>query len=57
MSRRYVLAPEAALDLVRIWRYIKKNASLEMADRVESVIRDKIVILREDQVEAIGARI
>jgi antitoxin ParD1/3/4 len=45
MSRRYVLAPEAALDLVQIWRYIKKNASLEMADRVESVIRDKIVYL------------
>jgi plasmid stabilization system protein ParE len=47
MSRRYVLAPEAALDLVQIWRYIKKNASLEMADRVESVIRDKIVYLAE----------
>jgi len=24
MSVRYVLAPEAALDLVEIWRYIKK---------------------------------
>ena len=47
MSRRYVLAPEAAHDLVQIWRYIKKNASLEMADRVESVIRDKIVYLAE----------
>ena len=45
MSRRYVLAPEAALDLVQIWRYIKKNASLEMADRVEAVIRAKIVYL------------
>lgn len=43
--RRYVLAPEAALDLVQIWRYIKRNASLEMADRVESVIREKIVFL------------
>ena len=47
MSRRYVLAPEAALDLVQIWRYIKKNASLQMADRIESVIRDKIVYLAE----------
>ena len=47
MSRRYVLAPEAALDLVQIWRYIKKNVSLQMADRVESVIRDKIVYLAE----------
>ena len=32
-------------DLVQIWRYIKNNASLEMADRVESVIREKIVFL------------
>jgi plasmid stabilization system protein ParE len=47
MSRRYVLAPEAVLDLVQIWRYIKKNVSLQMADRVESVIRDKIVYLAE----------
>ena len=47
MIRRYVLAPEAALDLVQIWRYIKKNVSLQMADRVESVIRDKIVYLAE----------
>ena len=45
MRGRYVLAPEAALDLVQIWRYIKKNASREMADRVESVIREKIVYL------------
>jgi antitoxin ParD1/3/4/toxin ParE1/3/4 len=45
MSRRYVLAPEAAHDLVQIWRYIKKNASIEMADRVESVVREKIVYL------------
>jgi plasmid stabilization system protein ParE len=45
MSRRYVLAPEAATDLVRIWRYVKKNASLEMADRVVSVIREKFIYL------------
>ena len=45
MSRRYVLAPEAARDLVQIWRYIKKNTSLEMADRVYFVIRDNIVYL------------
>jgi plasmid stabilization system protein ParE len=25
MTVRYVLAPEAALDLVQIWRYIKKR--------------------------------
>jgi antitoxin ParD1/3/4/toxin ParE1/3/4 len=45
MKRRYLLAPEAALDLVEIWRYIKKQSSVEMADRVESVIRDRIVFL------------
>jgi antitoxin ParD1/3/4/toxin ParE1/3/4 len=45
MTRRYVLAPEAALDLVQIWRYIAKQSSFEIADRVESVIRDKTVFL------------
>jgi antitoxin ParD1/3/4/toxin ParE1/3/4 len=45
MSARYVLAPEAALDLVQIWRYIKKRSSVVVADRVESVIRDRIVFL------------
>ena len=45
MSVRYLLAPEAALDLVQIWRYIKKQSSVASADRVESVIRDKIVFL------------
>jgi plasmid stabilization system protein ParE len=45
MTQRYVLAPEAALDLVQIWRYIAKQSSVEIADRVESVIRDKIVFL------------
>ena len=45
MSARYVLAPEAALDLVQIWRYIKKHSSVAAADRVESVIRERIVFL------------
>jgi toxin ParE1/3/4 len=45
MSTQYVLAPEAAFDLVNIWRYIKKHSSLEMAEHVESVIREKIVFL------------
>src|SRR5216684_3192558 len=45
MTRRYVLAPEAALDLVQIWRYLKEQGSIEIADRVESVIRDKILFL------------
>ena len=47
MTARYILAPEAALDLVQIWRYIKKESSLPVADRVESVIRDKIAFLAQ----------
>ena len=45
MKRRYILAPEAALDLVQIWRYLKNKASVEIADRVETVIRERIVFL------------
>ena len=45
MIRRYVLAPEAALDLAQIWRHIEENSSHEMADRVEAVIRKKIIFL------------
>jgi toxin ParE1/3/4 len=45
VSVPYVLAPEAALDLVQIWRYLKKQASVTVADRVESVIRERIAFL------------
>ena len=45
MRRRYVLSPEAAVDLVQIWRYIKKESSAKIADRVETAIRDQIVWL------------
>jgi plasmid stabilization system protein ParE len=45
MRVRYVLAPEAALDLVQIWRYIRKQSSVGVADRIESVIRERIVFL------------
>ncbi|MGA8274145.1 MAG: type II toxin-antitoxin system RelE/ParE family toxin [Candidatus Sulfotelmatobacter sp.] len=45
MTRRYFLAPEAALDLVQIWRYIKNRSSVETANRIESVIREKIASL------------
>jgi len=48
MSGRYVLAPEAASDLVQIWRYIKKQSSVAMADRVEAVILDRIAFLAEN---------
>jgi plasmid stabilization system protein ParE len=45
MKRRYILAPQAARDLVEIWRYIRQESSRETADRVESVIRGKFVYL------------
>jgi antitoxin ParD1/3/4 len=47
MKSRYVLAPQAARDLVEIWRYIKRQSTLEMADHVESVIRDRFAFLAE----------
>jgi antitoxin ParD1/3/4 len=47
MKRRYILAPQAARDLVDIWRYIQQESSRETADRVESVIRSKFVYLAE----------
>ena len=43
--RRYILAPEAALDLVEIWRYLKNKANSEVAERVERAIRGKMVLL------------
>jgi len=39
------LAPQAARDLVQIWRYVKREVSQEAADRIESVIRSKFVYL------------
>jgi plasmid stabilization system protein ParE len=47
MKRRYLLAPQAARDLVGIWRHISKEAGRDLANRVESVIRSKIVLLAE----------
>ena len=48
MSGRYLLAPEAANDLLQIWRYVKENSNVEMADHVESVIRERIAFLAEN---------
>jgi plasmid stabilization system protein ParE len=47
MSVRYVLAPQAATDLVEIWRYIKEQSSLVIADRVETTIREKFAFLAQ----------
>ncbi len=30
MTVRYVLAPEAALDLVQIWRYLRREGSVQL---------------------------
>lgn len=47
MKPRYVVAPQAARDLVQIWRYIKRESGQETADRIESVIRSKFAYLSE----------
>src|SRR5215813_422221 len=47
MSVRYVLAPQAAIDLVEIWRYLKEQSSLVIADRVETSIREKFAFLAQ----------
>jgi plasmid stabilization system protein ParE len=57
MRRSYTLAPEAANDLAQIWWYIKARASQETADRVESVIREKILFLRLLAARDTGAKI
>jgi len=45
MNARYVLALQAARDLVEIWQYIRKQSSVEMADHVESTIKEKFILL------------
>jgi plasmid stabilization system protein ParE len=43
MSARYVLAPQAARDLVETWQYIRKQSRVRMADHVESTIKEKFI--------------
>ncbi len=43
--RRYILAPEAAFDLVEICRYLRNEANARVADRIERAILQKIVFL------------
>lgn len=38
MTPRYVFAPQAALDLVEIWQYLKERGGVTLADKVESTI-------------------
>jgi toxin ParE1/3/4 len=45
MKRRYILAPEAAGDLVQVWKYLKEESGRAAADRMESLLREKFVFL------------
>lgn len=45
MKALYFVAPQAAIDLAEIWRYIKDRSSIATADRVESVILEKLTFL------------
>jgi antitoxin ParD1/3/4/toxin ParE1/3/4 len=45
MSSRYILAPQAAQDLADIWLFIEKQSTRTIANRIESVIREKIIFL------------
>ena len=48
MTTGYVLAPEAASDLVQIWHHLRKGAGPATADRVEAEILRKILFLSEN---------
>jgi toxin ParE1/3/4 len=48
MTSRYILAPEAARDLIDILRYIENRSSLETANQVEAVIRNKFSFLAKN---------
>jgi len=45
VKRRYILATQAVRDLVEIWRFLKKEAGQQTADRVETAIRKKFAQL------------
>jgi hypothetical protein len=48
---------EAALDLVEIWRYIKKQSTVEMADRVDRSFVTGLFFWQARPAPDIGARI
>jgi plasmid stabilization system protein ParE len=47
VRRRFLLSPDAAQDLVDILRYLKKEGSQQIADRVEATIRAKFKFLAD----------
>jgi plasmid stabilization system protein ParE len=42
---RYVLAPQAALDLFEIWHYLQGHTGIAVANRVETAIRERFTFL------------
>ena len=44
---RFVITPRARLDLISIWEYTAKQASIETANRVLATIHDAILDLAE----------
>ena len=56
MSVRYVLAPQAVTNLVEIWRYLKEQSSLVIADRVEATIRENSRFWRKRSVQGTCVR-
>ena len=51
----YVLAPDAAADLVEIFRHVRKEAGEGVANRVETSIREEIAFLR--RIPALGTTV
>lgn len=47
MNSRYILAPQAAQDLVDIWKYIKEQSSVATGERIESAIRKQVEFLSD----------
>jgi len=48
MSARYVLSLEAVDDLFKIWNYLRKEASVAVADRVENAFRERFAFLADN---------
>jgi hypothetical protein len=57
MSVRFVLAPQAALDLVEIWRCIKEQTSLTIAAALNPPSAKKWFFSREPPVPVTVGRI
>jgi plasmid stabilization system protein ParE len=57
MNVRYILAPQAALDLFEIWHYIKEQISVTLANRIESAILERMAFLAGRPVPGTTARI